>query len=181
MIADLIGEAFLHLGPSQWLVPDMEERARVLPANFRIYVDLAMDHGEVHVTADRSGSAVWFPRDRPLPEPGDYDDRLAAACGKWADRFRMLDALFDAHHPSPAHHHLAFLAVRPSEQGRGVGSALLRHHHRYLDGQRMPAYVEASHPGSRDLYLRHGYEPHGEPFTVPSGAPFWPMWRPAAG
>ncbi len=179
MVADLIGEAFLRLEPSQWLVPDMDERARVLPANFRIYVDLAMDHGEVHVTADRSGAAVWFPRDRPLPEPEDYESRLAAACGKWVDRFRVLDALFAAHHPSQPHHHLAHLAVRPERHGQGIGSALLRHHHAFLDRHGMAAYLEASDPRSRDLYLRHGYEPRGEPFTVPSGAPFWPMWRPA--
>jgi hypothetical protein len=51
------------------------------------------------------------------------------------------------------HHHLALLAVSPAHQHRGPGTA-----------------------GSRRLYARHGYRA-GEPFQLPDGAPFWPMWR----
>jgi GNAT superfamily N-acetyltransferase len=178
-LADLIGGAFAELPPTEWLVPVAAERPRVLADTFRIHVDLAIKHGEVHVTTDRTGVAIWFPRNQPLPEPEDYDSRLAEACGPWTDRFRALDALFEANHPAEPHHHLAFLATRRDTRGQGVGSALLRHHHTYLDENALPAYLEASHPRSRDLYLRHGYELRGEPFEVPSGAPFWPMWRPA--
>ncbi|HEX5493068.1 MAG TPA: GNAT family N-acetyltransferase [Mycobacteriales bacterium] len=90
--------------------------------------------------------------------------------------------MFEAHHPSEPHHYLAFLAVRPERQGAGLGSALLRHHHARLDRTGVAAYLEASSPRSRELYLRHGYRPRGEPFTVPDGTPFWPMWRtPSAG
>ena len=177
-LAGLIGDAFAALPASEWLVPEPAERARVLAASFRIYVDLAIAYGEVHVTHDRDGVAIWFPRDRPLPEPEDYDARLAKACGPWTERFRTLDALFETHHPLEPHHHLAFLATRPDRQGQGIGSALLRHYHAHLDDRGIPAYLEASHPRSRDLYLRHGYEPRGEPFALPSGAPFWPLWRP---
>ena len=44
----------------------------------------------------------------------------------------------------------------------------------------MPAYLEASSPRSRDLYAQHGYLA-GEPFRVPDGTPFWPMWREPVG
>lgn len=178
-IADLIGTAFAGLRPSEWLVPVEEQRAGVLSANFRIVVDLALAHGEVHMTADRAAAAVWLPRTGPMPEPEDYDERLAAACGQWTDRFQTLDTLFEENHPADPHHHLAFLATRSDKRSQGIGSALLDHHHEYLDQHGMPAYLEASHPRSRDLYLRHGYELLDEPFTLPSGAPFWPMWRPA--
>lgn len=176
-LADLIGMAFADLPPSAWLVPDAAARVRVLSASFRIFVDLAVAHGEVHVTTHRTGVAVWLPYNQPIPKPVDYDDRLAAACGPWTDRFRTLDALFEENHPAEPHHYLAFLAVRPELHGQGIGGALLRHYHDYLDAHRRPAYLEASHPRSRDLYLRHGYEPCGQPFTLPSGAPFWPLWR----
>ena len=52
----------------------------------------------------------------------------------------------------------------------------MRHHHAWLDANGMPAYLEASSPRSRDLYAKHGYLA-GEPFRVPDGTPFWPMWR----
>lgn len=181
-VAALIGAAFHPLAVARWLVSDPVRRAEVLPANFQIFVDHALAHGEIHVTADRSAAAVWFPRDgAPLPPPERYDERLRAACGETTDRFQVLDELFDRHHPEEPHHHLAFLAVRPDHQGRGLGSALLADHHARLDQRRVAAYLEASCERSRDLYLRHGYQVVGEPFRLPDGPPMWPMWRPPGG
>jgi GNAT superfamily N-acetyltransferase len=177
-VADLIGGQFQHLGVAAWLVPDPDARARVLPRNFQIFVEYALAYGEVHVLADRSAAAVWIPRDEtPLPPPDDYDARVANACGEWTDRFFELDELFERHHPVQPHHHLAFLAVRKDRQGTGLGSTLLDHHHAYLDGAGISAFLEASSVGARDLYLRHGYQPHGDPYPVPNGALFWPLWR----
>jgi GNAT superfamily N-acetyltransferase len=176
-VAHLIGDAFKDLAPTEWLVPEPTERVEVLSANFRIFVELALDHGEVHMTSDQAGVAVWFPRDHWIPAPENYDERLAKACGEWVDRFHTLDALFEAHHPDEPHHHLAFLAVRRNRRGEGVGSALLDHHHAKLDRNGIAAYLEASSPRNRKLYIRHGYQPRGHPFALPSGAPFWPMWR----
>jgi len=179
-VSQVIAEAFAGLAVVGWLVPDLDPdmRRRVLAADFGIFVEHAFAHGQVHATPDLAAVALWFPFDgEPVPEPDDYQRRLADAVGEWADRFSVLDALFEAHHPSEPHHHLAFLAVRPECQGSGLGSALLRHHHARLDHAGIPAYLEASSPGSRDLYLRHGYRLRGEPFTVPDGTPFWPMWR----
>lgn len=181
-ISELIGQAFHPLAVARWLVPDPHERAQILPANFRIFVDHALAHGQVHTVADRSAVAVWFPRDgAPLPEPAAYEQRLAAACGQATERFQTLDALFDKHHPEAPHHHLAFLAVRPERQGRGLGSSLLVHHHTLLDTRGTAAFLEASSDQSRDLYLRHGYQVVGAPLCLPDSTPIWPMWRPPCG
>ena len=177
-IADLIGAEFHHLSVTQWLVPDPGQRARIMPGNFAIHVEHAMSHGEVHVTTDRSAAAVWVPRGwAPLPPPADYDRRLADVCGEWTDRFRHLDELFEKHVPAPAHHYLALLAVRRDRQGTGLGSTLLGHYHARLDLQQIAAFLEASSPRARTLYLRHGYRDLGEPFEVGDGARLWPMWR----
>lgn len=177
MLAELIASAFQPLPPVRWLVPEPADQRRVLAGNFQIFVEHAFAHGLVQVVADRSGVAIWFPvGDEPPPPPAGYDERLDAACAPWADRFRTLDALFEANHPAKPHHHLAFLAVAPDRQGKGLGSALLRHHLSWLDEQGMPAYLEASSERNRDLYQRHGYRA-GEPFRLPDGTPFWPMWR----
>ncbi|MEH0936992.1 GNAT family N-acetyltransferase [Micromonospora psammae] len=177
LVAERIAEAFLVLPATSWLVPDEAKREAVLADNFEILVDHAMRHGLVHGTADRSGVAVWFPQvGEPAPAPPEYDARLAAACGEWTPRFQHLDELFEANHPHAEHHHLAFLAIAPARQGQGIGTALLRHHHAWLDANGVPGYLEASSEGSRDLYARHGYQVR-EPFRLPDGTPFWPMWR----
>ncbi|MFG1704988.1 GNAT family N-acetyltransferase [Nonomuraea sp. M3C6] len=175
-VAELIATAFAGLNAVRYLVPDRRERHRVMTANLRIFVDHAVEHGEVDLIDDGPAVAVWFSHTSPLPEPKDYDRRLEAATGEWIERFRVLDALFEENHPAQPYHHLAFLAVHPDRQDQGLGSALLRHHHARLAGA--PAYLEASDPRNRDLYARHGYEVR-EPFALPDGTLFWPMWRPA--
>jgi GNAT superfamily N-acetyltransferase len=177
--ADLIATAFHALDVARWLVAHPEDRERVIYANMRIFVEHALDHGEMFLTADRSAVAVWFRRDKPLPEIADYDRRLWLACGPYTDRFRALDTAFDAHHPTDPHHHLAFMAVHPNRQGRGVGTALLNRYQARLDRAAMPAYLEASSLRSRALYARHGYilRPNA-PIRLPGDGPeMWPMWR----
>ncbi|MGS2619101.1 GNAT family N-acetyltransferase [Micromonospora sp. LZ34] len=177
LVAGRIAEAFMVLDATRWLVPDATRRRAALAGHFEILVDHAMRHGLVHGSADLAAVAVWFPSvGEPAPPPENYAARLAAACGEWTERFAHLDELFAANHPHPDHHHLAFLAVRPDRQGQGLGTALLRHHHAWLDANGVPGYLEASSERSRDLYARHGYRV-GEPFRLPDGTPFWPMWR----
>ncbi|HEX3593075.1 MAG TPA: GNAT family N-acetyltransferase [Pseudonocardiaceae bacterium] len=178
LAADIIADAFWTLDVSQWLVPENDQRRAVLERNMLIWTEHAAKHGMIHLTADQSGVAVWFPVSDPPPEPDDYAERLEAACGPWTERFRMLDEAFEQNQPEDPHHHLAFLAIRPGQQGRGIGTALLNHHHEmYPD---VADYLEAASWQSRQLYLRHHFDDHG-PFYLPDGPPMWSMWRPAEG
>jgi GNAT superfamily N-acetyltransferase len=155
-IAELIADAFHPLDVAHWLIPDDDERAKIFPSYFRILVDHALTHGLIHTTTDRHAAAMWLPSD--APPPTDYDTRLTATVGPHQERFAALDAAFDAYHPANRHQHLALLAVHPSRQNEGLGAALLgHHHHRRLDTEQTPAYLEASSARSRQLYLRHDY------------------------
>ncbi|MEW9549857.1 GNAT family N-acetyltransferase [Nonomuraea sp. NPDC050783] len=176
-VAELIATAFAGLKVVTYLVPDRRERHRVLTAAYHLLVEHALEHGEIHLAEDGRAVAVWLPHAVPPPPIRDYDRRLAEATGEWLERFQALDALFARHRPAEPHHYLAFLAVHPDRQDQGLGSALLRHQHGRLDGG--AAYLEASSTGSRDLYARHGYRVR-EPFALPDGTMYWPMWRPGA-
>jgi GNAT superfamily N-acetyltransferase len=178
MVAELVAGAFHPLAASQWLVPEPAVRQATLAGQFALIVEHALAFGHVDLLADGSGAAVWLHRTEPIPAPRDYDRRLDAACGEHADRFRILDALFDAHHPAEAHHHLAMLAVASRYQGTGRGTVLLRHRHAHLDTGGIPAYLEAADLRCHALYAREGYVAL-MPFVLPdSHARFHPMWRP---
>jgi GNAT superfamily N-acetyltransferase len=168
-------------GPvARWLTPDPDIRRDYAPAYFEIFAEHAVRYGEVYASVDESGElsgvALWFPLTAPIPGPVDYDRRLKDASGSAFDRARELDAALEAHHPMEPHHYLAFLAVHPRRQNRGIGSALLGRHHARLDAAGIPAYLEANHPRNRDLYLRHGYVVRTE-IRLNDGPPIWPMWR----
>ncbi|NJP35817.1 GNAT family N-acetyltransferase [Micromonospora thermarum] len=177
-LSTLMADAFLIAPVGDWLIPGLATRRKVYIDYFDIFIRHGLRHGMVEVNDNLTGAAIWFPQNHTTPEPDDYDTQLAAACGPWTDRFKLLDDTLAQQHPAGVlHHYLAFLAVAPNAQSRGIGSALLERHHRWLDRNGIPAFLEASEPRNRDLYLRHGYQAN-KPFHLPQdGPPLWPMWR----
>jgi len=79
-------------------------------------------------------------------------------------------------HPTISHWYLPLLGADLPYQGRGYGSALLRHALARCDEDRLPAYLEASSPLNKRLYERHGFEEIG---VIQAGGspPMWPMLR----
>jgi GNAT superfamily N-acetyltransferase len=194
-IVGLLAAAFAASDVGAWLDPDPATRLPHAVAHFRTAVDRALAIGSVRVADERGhvlGAALWIPFPASAVTPGAPAGSPAAevATGPTAagvadrrvvDRLRLLERLLDERHPSaPAHHHLAYLGVHPDRQGQGIGSCLLIGHHALLHVAGIPAYLEASDPRNRQLYLRHGYTDVGTPVVLPTGIPVWPMWRPPA-
>lgn len=177
-LAATVAEAFQDVAASRWLVPDSRVRPRFLSGYFRMLMEHALEHGDVHSSPDLASVAVWLDatRTRP-PSPADYDRRLADVCGPWLVRFRVFDRALDDHRPRRPHHYLALLATHPGEQGKGHAAALMAYHHRHLDRYAIPSYVEGMSARSRDLCLRLGYRQYAPPFRLPDSATLWPLWR----
>jgi GNAT superfamily N-acetyltransferase len=178
-LSQVIADAFHDLDVSRWLLPVPAIRRRVFPAYFQLAVEHGMTDGLVYTTPGLTAVALLLPADGQLPPPDGYADRLTETTSPWTGQFRLLDTALDRHHPTGQHHHyLPILAVRPDQQYRGNGTALLAAHHAVLDAQAIPAYLEASDARTRDLYLRHGYQLRpGAPIRLPDGPAMWPLWR----
>ena len=184
ILSQLIADALHDDEVSRWLLPSPSLRRRIFPGYFALLVQRAMTGGLVFTTPGRAAAALWLPAgeragENPAAPPGGYAAKLTEITGPWASQFRVFDTVLDQHHPAGrAHHHLAILAVRPGLRGRGIGTGLLAAHHAWLDQHAMPAYLEASSTRTRDLYLRHGYQPRPDsPIRLPHGPVMWPMWR----
>lgn len=135
------------------------------------------DAGTIQVTDDMSGVAMWLPpgvtpdpaQVAALQLPGsDEEDAIAAE----------LRQVMESYHPPEPHWYLWCLGVDPRCQGRGVGSALMRHMLARIDAERATSFLEASDPKNVPFYERHGYEVLGviELHGLP---PLTPMVRPA--
>ncbi|MBN1173074.1 MAG: GNAT family N-acetyltransferase [Micromonosporaceae bacterium] len=176
-VAETIACAFEPLDMTGWLVPDRGDRVRIMTGFLQLTVEHALVHGTVDIIGDLFGVAVWLPSH--APDIDGYDRRLEEACGVYADRFRALDtAMHTAHPTGRPHEYLPFIAVRRQVQTRGLGNALLDHHHTLLDLRGVPSYLEAASPDSARLYRRHGYESINNVFgPAGSDARLRPMWR----
>lgn len=177
-VVTVLSDAFLYGDLAPWLVALLDDRTRIYPDYFAMLAEHALDHGQVQVTDDRCGVAVWYHHDgTDLPPIRDYDERLAKITAPYTARFVAMDDAMQRQHPHEPHHYLAFLAVSPDRHGNGYGGQLLRHHHAELDAAGISAYLEATGPRNRSLYARHGYRQR-DPYPIArSGPQLYPMWR----
>jgi GNAT superfamily N-acetyltransferase len=186
-ITEVLAAAFAESVVARWLDPDPDTRFPHALDYFRTTVDRAMSAGVVRVADERGeilAAGLWFPHPaggEPAGRSVGGSDLVGGGAGAVFERLRLLERLLDERHPhGPAHHHLAYLGVRPDRQRQGIGSYLLIGYHAYLHVVGIPAYLEADDQRNHELYLRHGYTDVGAPIVLPDGTPIWPMWRPPA-
>ncbi len=176
--AEIVAETFGTDAITSWLIPPVRERLPIQRRFFTMHVAHALDHGcvyGIHESGELSGVAVWFAA--PYPEIPGEEEAIASFAGEHAERFAVIGRQMERLHPDKPHHYLAFIALVRGRTGRGLGSLLLAEHHRRLDAEGMPAYLEASSEASRRLYLRHGYVDMPEMLRLPDGPVMYPMWR----
>jgi GNAT superfamily N-acetyltransferase len=173
-VLDVLTEAFMDDPVVCWLFPDEHDRRRVQPHFYGPL--LTQSTAEAHLTGEHGGAAIWLSLAAgrtPYEETGPLD-----VFGESGARLRALGEVLVRRHPyDEAHLYLPCMGVVAARQGTGLGSALLRHRLARADADRLPAYLEASSPRSRDLYLRHGFADLDEPVSMPGGPTLWPMWR----
>ena len=131
------------------------------------------------------GCACWTPSpgsdEWPLERGAAFAEVMHAVCdGADLDRLGVMGAAMAASHPSEPHWYLGSIATVRGRQGRGIGTALLRHSLAVVDGAGAPAYLESSNPRNVPLYERHGFVVTGR-IDLPDGPPLIPMWRPSSG
>ena len=162
---------------TRWAFPDPATYLKVMPQLARAFGGNGFAHGTAHLAADRDAAAMWLP-------PGIQPDTtgLAALTEEHAPKEQQADmervfTQMQTYHPSEPCWYLPLIGVDPRCQGRGYGSALLRHALEQCDRDHMPVYLESSNPRNIPLYQRHGFEIVGK---IQAGASptVVPMLRP---
>lgn len=189
-VAGAFGEGALDEAVYSWVIPDEAERRKRLAdsaAELTGWLGTILESGEIWVAGQESGKiagvALWQFVDPAQPAKLD-DPEVAAAFfertyGPYALRMLQLLELIEKSHPrSTAHIYLMTIVVAPEWRSRGLGGAMLRQRLAAADADGQPAYLEASTPRNRELYLRHGFRDLGDPVELPDDGPrLQPMWR----
>jgi GNAT superfamily N-acetyltransferase len=153
----VMAEAFFDDPVLSWLMPDDGKRLGRLRRYFGIELrHLALARGRVWTTSDLAGAALTLP-------PGRWRSPLrvtlleGSAFGVHLTRAARMGAAIEWRHVKGRHYYVRDVGVRPSMQGRGLGSALMGPTLERCDREGMPAYLEASSERSAALYERLGF------------------------
>lgn len=155
---------------------------QLLVEQFRGEVEDYLDTGEVYLSEDGGGAALWRPA--PGAQPSPLIGLLRAmpglmrytGSGRLHRLWRMI-RITEARYPRQPHRYLYSVGVEPGQQGRGTGSALVRAGLEACDRDGVPAYLESSKERNVPLYERHGFRVV-ERLELGRGAPsMWLMWR----
>jgi ribosomal protein S18 acetylase RimI-like enzyme len=163
---------------TRWVMPDPLQFMTYFKPVAQAMGGAAFEHGSAFCTADFSAASLWLP-------PGVHSDgealgAMAMEAVPESDQEKVFGFLgqMGAYHPTESHWYLPLIGVDPMKQGEGYGSALLIHALKASDKEALPAYLEATSPGGKRLYERHGFEAIGE-IQAADSPPMWPMLRKA--
>ncbi|HEU5348131.1 MAG TPA: GNAT family N-acetyltransferase [Ktedonobacterales bacterium] len=187
--AETLARAFQDDPLMRYVMPDGDERHRLLPWLIGLNVRYGCRYGEVYATRGYTGCAVWLPPGQtrmtlwrmmragmlvaPLRMRWPILRRLALAGNHAA-------ALHERCAPGP-HWYLSQLGVEPSQQRQGIASRLLRPMLARIDATALPCYLETENPANVAFYQRHGFRVVAEQ-AWPGGEPgIWAMLRVESG
>jgi ribosomal protein S18 acetylase RimI-like enzyme len=184
--ATVMGRALLDDPLFRYILPDAAERAWGVTQMMHTTLRTGLAHGEVWTTPSPiMGVACWLPPAHPTIAE---DERDAAG---WSDveavwgaaavaRYQAFTAdLRDATGaltPEP-HWHLSWLCVEPRQQGRGIGSTLVRQITSRADVEGVACDLFTLAPRGVPIYAHLGFRVRRETILPHSGLRLWVMAR----
>lgn len=170
--ASLLGRAFAKDPAFHWALPDDQRReAQLTWLAERILRVTTLLNGHVDALDEKpSAVALWVPVDKPWEEPlrllfhaGLFSTPFALGLTA-VRRLAVMDAPMTLMHrtfaPLP-HDYLMQLAVEPREQGRGLGSTLLKEGLERSTHAGRAVWLETTNPRNLAFYERHGFVVQG--------------------
>ena len=158
----------------RWVYPDASSYLKCFDIWMEEFSKIAFENNIVYSEENFYGSSLWHP-------PGvEFDDSVLLPTFEYVpfDRIEVVTRFFEEfkkYHPEDAWY-LAFIAVDPAQQRKGIGSFLLKEALQMIDERGDRAYLEASNEQNKALYERHGFVEIGR-VQFEDSPPAFPMIR----
>jgi GNAT superfamily N-acetyltransferase len=183
--AEVAARAFVEDPMFTYIFPNTALRPKLLRRFMAVALRYGVLFGEVATTTDNVGSALWLlPSQTNITPARMLRSGMAAlplTIGLPAFRRFLAFASYDdqvhswiMHEP---HWYLLNLAVEPSLQRHGIGSALIAPVLTRADRAGQPCYLETNNPGNLPFYARHRFEVAHVGRVPNDGPPFWGLLR----
>jgi ribosomal protein S18 acetylase RimI-like enzyme len=156
-VAAILTLAFSSDPAARWTWPEPKVFIDAFPRFAKAFGGAAFAKGTAH-RIGWAGAALWLP---PGAEPDEA--AMGALMEQTADPGTATDGpklmqQMAGHHPREPHWYLPLIGIDPAWQGKGLGSALLKHATDICDRDGVAAYLESSNLANVPLYERHGFE-----------------------
>jgi len=172
------------------ILPDTEERARVMPVLWRGVIAYCQRYGLVNTTPDVTGIACWTKPGHAHPtlwkhlRTGFLLARSVTGMNKTSRaRFlsvmKQIEALHRQLMPHP-HWYLWALGVDLEHQGQGIGKSLLGPGMVRAQEDGIPCYLETETEGNVAFYCKQGFDVLHEVEFLETGFKLWFMHKPAS-
>jgi ribosomal protein S18 acetylase RimI-like enzyme len=179
-VANVLAEAFEHDPMQAWLFPNAKRRMQRLRRVYERDLATRLEGRTTTCLLGEVAVACWQAPGGSGTLPLRSALQLAPCFGSVAAHhpfagMRLLAAVL-RHRPDEPHWYLSHLAVRPGDQGRGLGRTLLQWGIERADEEGVGTYLETANPDNLPFYRSAGYSQVG---LVRSGdAPdVWTLWR----
>ena len=158
---------------ARWSMSDPAKYLTVFPKLAKAFGGSAFEKGTAYIADHFSGAALWLPPGAKSDEETlkkIFDENTGDSI---KEDMQVIFEQMEKFHPTEPHWYLPMIGVDPSQQGSGIGSALMTEALKAVDRDGVIAYLESSNPKNLTLYQRHGFEVIGE---IQSGSS--PVLRP---
>lgn len=178
-MADVLARAFANGPVTIWHVPDDDLRTDVMREFFAVGLEhVFLRHGAVYTTrGEIAGCCIWLPpgaetiRDEETSLFDQACERIFRDFPRTFELFTIMDQI----HPTEPRFYLPFVGVDPTQQGRGIGAALVAPVLAECDRNEIVAYLEADER-SRPFHESNGFRVIRN-VRLPNGPNLWPMER----
>lgn len=180
-ICDMLAAEFSSDSLYQFLFPDHDSRNDILREFFRIYVNLAYEHGGILITGNYAGVLVYYRPEAMKLLDGEnsfVDNQLRKVCGSnYKIAAKLINGLDNCHPRSPPHYFILLLAVERAHRGGRVVGDIFKEFNAMLDKNNLPCYAECTKRTTKTLLRRWGYFDTGFPLKVEGCPELFPVWR----
>jgi len=176
-----LAEAFEDDPLWAWVLPEREGRHARLLRFYRYELQkLVLPAGRALMNTSGDGACLELPTDgwhMSLRQQLLSAATFLRILGRRLGEASQLAAEMERRHPTEPHYYVAYVGVRTSAQGQGLGTTLMGPTLERCDKEGVPAYLEATNERNAGLYERLGFE-HVGSFSVLDSPPLWAMRRP---
>ncbi|BAY86291.1 GCN5-related N-acetyltransferase [Calothrix parasitica NIES-267] len=182
-IAQILAESFMDDPSFKFTYGENVNKIRALVAFFELFVNDAIERGEIVIAPEDQGVCIWYPESVEIFNKQfeqiliDVASTVYHFAGEESGkRFEHLINTMGEKEPERTHCEVFFIGLKPEARGKGIGKNLIKPVLDYADKNQVGCYLVSSSYRNISFYKRHGFQKYC-PIKISDSYSMTGMWR----